>query len=95
MRLEFSYRDHVIRLLSSPWGEGWLAKFEVQHRIGDKEVVHVVSDTPHVIHATLHEANRSAKKLATTWVDQRSHSLRTAGRLTSSQDGIRSRPDVA
>lgn len=82
MRLEFTYRDHMIRLLSSPWNEGWLAKFEVQHRIGDKEVVHVVSDTTHVIHTTLHEANRSAKQLATMWVDQRSYSLRTAGRST-------------
>jgi hypothetical protein len=72
MRLEFSYKGHVIRLLSDPREAGWVAKFEIQSQIGEHAFVHMLSDTTQVIHPTLQEANRSAKQLAKTWVDQRS-----------------------
>lgn len=72
MRLEFSYKGHIIRLLSDARKDGWVAKFQVHSRIGDKALVHMLSDTTQVIHSTLQEANRRAKKLAKTWVDERS-----------------------
>ncbi len=71
MKLEFCYRDHFITLLSSPVENGWIAKCQIQQRIGDQDVVHTLSDTSNTTYGTLEEANRSAETLAKAWVDEK------------------------
>jgi hypothetical protein len=71
MKLEFCYRDHHITLLSSPVENGWIAKCQVQQRMGDQDLVHTLSDTAKTTYGTLEEANRYAETLAKAWVDEK------------------------
>ena len=71
MKLEFCYRDHFITLLSSPVENGWIAKCQIQQRIGDQDVVHTLSDTSNTTYGSLEEANQSAETLAKAWVDEK------------------------
>jgi hypothetical protein len=85
MKLEFCYRDHYITLLSSPVENGWIAKCQVEQRIGDQDLVHTLSDNVNTIYSTLEDANRCAKKLAKAWVDEkiRTHLNDTSGTVSN------------
>ncbi len=71
MKLEFSYRDHDITLLSSPLEQGWAASCQVHVRVGDQDFVHTLGDPAPMTYATLEEANRHATELAKKWVDDK------------------------
>lgn len=69
MRLEFSYKGHRIKLLSFPYEEGWLAKFQVEYRLGGQDMVHLMNDPSSFIYATLEQANQSATQMAILWIE--------------------------
>ncbi len=71
MRLEYCYRNYLIKLLSYPKGEGWVPHFQVFKSLGDKDEVRTMTEIDQQSFATLEEANEVAGKLAEAWVDQR------------------------
>ncbi len=69
MRLEYCYRNYLVKLLSYPEGEGWVPHFQVLKSLGDKHEIRTMTEIDKQLFSTLEAANQVAGKLAEAWVD--------------------------